>query len=432
MSNAARAPVIEAPDRQREPAEHPGKGSPPGAPLKTKRRWGGRLLGLGVLVLLGAALAYGTSRYYQQQKEVQATAEQRRDFVPHLRVGTVAASPPTIAVNLPATTLAFTAANIFARVSGYIQKRHVDIGDRVKKDQLLLEIYAPEIEHQISQAQAQLILSKQTLRQNEANRDLAQITWDRDRPLVRQGWVTQQQGSVDEQNLKAQEAAVAVSKATIDAQEAQIRILVTQKNYQSVNAPFDGIVTQRNVDVGDLVQGDTASTSTLLFTVMASSVIRTQVYVPQDQAMGLTPGVPAVVRVPEIPNRTFPGKVTRVADALQPGSRTLLAEIDIPNPDRVLSPGMYTSIELQVPRKTPSLLVPGQSVIFNSNGLQVGVVENGVVHFRKLTVLRDLGTELEVSDGVHPGDKVVLNPPVNLLDGSRVKARPQTPAQARE
>src|SRR5258706_252977 len=310
MSNAARAPVIEAPDRQREPAEHPGKGSPPGAPLKTKRRWGGRLLGLGVLVLLGAALAYGTSRYYQEQREVQATAEQRRDFVPHLRVGTVAASPPTIAVNLPATTLAFTAANIFARVSGYIQKRHVDIGDRVKKDQLLLEIYAPEIEHQISQAQAQLILSKQTLRQNEANRDLAQITCD--------------------------------------------------------------------------------------------------------------------------PNRTFPGKVTRVADALQPGSRTLLAEIDIPNPDRVLSPGMYTSIELQVPRKTPSLLVPGQSVIFNSNGLQVGVVENGVVHFRKLTVLRDLGTELEVSDSVHPGDKVVLNPPVNLLDGSRVKARPQTPAQARE
>jgi RND family efflux transporter MFP subunit len=187
-------------------------------------------------------------------------------------------------------------------------------------------------------------------------------------------------------------------------------------------APFDGVITQRNVDVGTLVQAD-ATTGTFMFTIMQANVIRAQVYVPQDQAYGLAPGVDAVVRVPEIPGLTFPGKVTRIADALQPGTRTLLTEVDIPNPDGALSPGMYCTIELHIPRKTPSLLVPADAVIFNSGGLQVAVVKNGVAHIRKISVARDLGTEIEVRDGVNPGDQVILNPPVNLVDGGRVIAR---------
>jgi RND family efflux transporter MFP subunit len=196
-------------------------------------------------------------------------------------------------------------------------------------------------------------------------------------------------------------------------------------------APFDGVITQRNVDVGTLVQAD-ATTGTFMFTIMQANVIRAQVYVPQDQAYGLAPGVDAVVRVPEIPGRTFPGKVTRIADALQPGTRTLLTEVDIPNPDGALSPGMYCTIELHIPRKTPSLLVPADAVIFNSGGLQVAVVEGGVAHIRKLSVARDLGTEVEVRDGVKPGDEVVLNPPVDLVDGGRVTARSDDKADAKK
>ena len=154
-----------------------------------------------------------------------------------------------------------------------------------------------------------------------------------------------------------------------------------------------------------------------------SHIIRTQVFVPQDQAFGLAPGVKAVVRVPEMPDRTFPGEVTRISDALQQGTRTLLVEIDVPNPDGALTPGIYCTVDLQIPRKSPSLLIPANAIIFNRDGLQVAVVENGVAHIRKISVTRDLGTQVEVRDGVKAGDQVILNPMVDLMDGSRVRTR---------
>jgi RND family efflux transporter MFP subunit len=190
--------------------------------------------------------------------------------------------------------------------------------------------------------------------------------------------------------------------------------------YQRVVAPFAGVITQRNVDIGSLMQAD-ATSGTFMFTIMQGNVIRTQVFVPQDQAFGLQPGIEAVVHVPEIPNRTFPGKVTRIANALQPGSRTLLTEIDIPNPDTTLSPGIYCTIELHIPRNTPSFKVSADAIIFNEAGLQVAGAENGVVHLRKVTIVRDLGKEVEVNSGVKGGDQVILNPAVDLVDGSKVR-----------
>jgi RND family efflux transporter MFP subunit len=192
-----------------------------------------------------------------------------------------------------------------------------------------------------------------------------------------------------------------------------------------VVAPFEGVITQRNVDIGSLVQAD-ATSGTFMFTIMQGNVIRTQVFVPQDQAFGLEPGIEAVVHVPEIPNRSFPGKVTRIANALQPGSRTLLTEIDIPNPDGTLSPGIYCTIELHIPRNTPSFKVSADAIIFNEAGLQVAVAENGVVHLRKVTIVRDLGKEVEINSGVKGGDQVILNPAVDLPDGSKVRLRQST------
>jgi RND family efflux transporter MFP subunit len=418
---------IDIPDREhKSTADYKTANVPMNRP-DTRRQWGGRVFGLGAFLLLGAGLAFGASRSYSQQRQVMATAEQIREFVPSVRVAPVQASDATVRVSLPATTSAFSVANMYARASGYIDKRYIDIGDRVKEGQLLVEIVAPELDHQISQAEATLIQLRAAVEQAQANRKLAQVTWDRDKGLVEKGWVTAQQGDVDLFTLQAREAGLGVALANVTAQEAQLQVLRQQKAYQRVVAPFDGVVTQRNVEVGDLVHADTTN-GTFLFTVMQSDVIRAQVYVPQDSAFGLRPGVDAVVRVPEIPRRTFPGKVTRIAEALEAGTRTLLTEIDIPNPDGALQPGSYCIIELKIPRKTPSFLVSADAIIFNQNGPQVAVLEGGTAHIRKVSVTRDLGTQVEVDDGLEQGEQVIINPPVTLVDGSKVRPRAQQTA----
>jgi RND family efflux transporter MFP subunit len=394
----------------------------PPAPKSGRGKW----LGIGALLALLAGLGLGAWGYREQHRQVADAAVQHENYVPKLRVATIKPSDPTVVVTLPATTAAFAQANIFARASGYIDKRNVDIGDNVKAGELLAHITAPEIEHQIQQAQASIGQSQAALQQAQANAELANVTWGRDKPLVQQGWVTKQQGSVDEQTLQAQQAAVGVAQQNLAAQQAQLKVLQQQQDYQSVVAPFDGTITQRNIDVGSLVQAD-ATTGTFMFTIMQSNVIRTYVHVPQDAAFGLEPGVGAKVRVPEIPGREFPAKVTRVADALEPNTRTLLAEVDIPNPDGALSPGIYCAVELDILRKVPSLTVPADAVVFNADGLRVAVLENGTAHFQKIAVTRDLGTAVEVSEGVKPGDQVILNPPVNLAEGEKVDVRPETP-----
>src|SRR5215472_12088512 len=207
------------------------------------KRWGGRIALFGLVVVGAGALASGAWSHYAQERQTIAIAEQERDFAPQVRVASVQSSGNTQLVTLPATTSAFASANIYARASGYIGKRQVDIGDRVKTGQLLAEIVAPELDHQIAQAEATLGQLRWALQQAEANRELAKVTWDRDRPLVDKGWVTAQQGTIDQQTLKAQEAAVSVAQANITAEEAQLQVLHQQKLYQSVVAPFDGVVT---------------------------------------------------------------------------------------------------------------------------------------------------------------------------------------------
>src|SRR5271167_377556 len=398
-------------DRRTEPSP-----APKGQTRPRSKRW---ILGVGVALVLAGALGYGGWRDYSQRQEAVAVVQQRTDFVPTVQVAPVRASSDPMIVTLPGTTYAYEAANIYARANGYIQRRNVDIGDQVKAGDLLAELTAPELDHQISQAQATLVQAQATLRQNQAGKQLAQVTNDRIGTLVKQGWATTQLGDTDRLSLEAQDAAVGVAQANIEAQQSMIRVLTQQKAYQRVIAPFDGVITQRAVDVGSLVQAG----STFMFTLMHSHIIRTQVFVPQDQAFGLAPGVKAVVRVPEMPDRTFPGEVTRISDALQQGTRTLLVEIDVPNPDGALTPGIYCTVDLQIPRKSPSLLVPANAIIFNRDGLQVAVVENGIAHIQKISVTRDLGTQVEVRDGVKAGDQVILNPTVDLVDGSRVRPR---------
>jgi RND family efflux transporter MFP subunit len=372
----------------------------------------------------------GARGNYAQRQEVTATAKQERDFVPTLRVATVEPSPGTVSVSLPGTTAAFAAASIYARATGYIAKRNVDIGDRVKAGDLLAQLAVPELDAQIAQNEATLEQLKSALDEAKAGHELARVTWGRDEPLVNKGWVTQQQGTVDVQTVKSREAAVAVAQYNVTAQQHLLQQLRQNRNYASVVAPFDGVITQRNVDVGTLVQGN-ATSGTFMFEIMQEDVIRVRVYVPQDAAFGVTPGVDAIVRVPEIPDREFPSKVARIADALQAGTRTLLTEIDIPNPDGALPPGIYCAVELHIPHKSPSVSVPADAMIFDRNGMQVALFSNGKAEFRKVRVKRDFGTRVELVTGIKAGDQVILNPPVNLVDGGKVQARAEDTAANR-
>jgi RND family efflux transporter MFP subunit len=406
---AARGPDGEAPEHH---PEHRGA-------VRPRRGW---WLAVGVVVLMGAAVTMGVVRHYTQHRAVIEAAEQHGANIPAVHTGVVRESGKVMTVTLPATTLAFNSANIYGRASGYIAKRYVDIGSRVKAGDPLVDVVAPELDHQIAQAQANIAQAEATLRQAEANRELAKVTRARSSTLAPAGYATQQQADNDRLSYRAQEQAVAAADANMVAQRAQLQVLQQQKAYQQVVAPFDGVVTQRNVDVGSLVQADNGN-GTALFAMVHSDVIRVQVYVPQDAAVGVAPGVETTVRVPELPGRSFRGTVTRIADSLQLGTSTLLTEIDVANSDGVLTPGIYCTVTLEIPRRVPSLIVPGAAVIFNRNGLQVAVVENGAVHVRKITVVRDFGTEVEAIDGVKNGDVVVLNPWADLVDGSPVEIR---------
>jgi RND family efflux transporter MFP subunit len=403
-----------------EPANKAAKSQRPRS--RARRGLGGSVFATGAFLLLTAGIALGATRHHSKQQQVSATADQTRHFAPTVAVAPVVASPLVSSVTLPGTTAAFAAANIYARATGYIDQRNVDIGDHVKQGELLAELAVPELDEQISQNEATLEQLKAAVQQAQANATLAQATWGRDKPLLRDGWVTGHQGDIDLQTVKADEAAVSVAQANVSAQERLLRVLRQNRAYASVVAPFDGIITQRNVDVGSLVQGN-ANTGTFMFEIMQKDVIRVWVYVPQDAAFGVAPGVEAIVRVPELPNRQFPGKVTRIADALQSGTRTLLTEIDIPNPDGALPPGIYCSVELRIPRKTPSFLIPAEALLFNRNGLQAAVVKDGKAEIRNVEVTRDLGTRVEVDAGLKAGERVILNPPVTLVDGSKVQPR---------
>ena len=407
------------PPRPLLPRPDPDTGPPPSVP----RRRGGpgrRLLGLGVLTLLMASLSLGIWGHYEQHRQVIDTAEQQANFVPSVRVDEVRQRLGRVYVTLPATTLGFVEANVYARASGYVLKRYVDIGDHVKAGQLLAEITAPEVEAQVAQYQNSLQQAHATKNQNQAQQLLDQVTWGRDSVLVNQGWVTKEQGDTDRYSLQAQQHATNAAHYSAEAMQAQLSYFNQQKIYQQVVAPFDGVITQRNIDVGSLITAD-AIGGTSMFAMTHSDVIRVWVYVPQDSAFGVKPGIEAVIRVPAMPNLTFHGSVTRIADALQPGTRTLLTEVDVPNLDGALQPGVYCTVELKIPRTSPALIVPASAIIFNQNGMQVAVVENGIAHLHKVATTTDYGTEVEVSEGVKDGDQVILQPPVNLADGDKVQ-----------
>jgi RND family efflux transporter MFP subunit len=374
---------------------------------------------LGALILVALLTAYGAWGQVQRHMAALETLQQQQNMVPHVRIATVKVTDTPRMLDLPGNIQAFDSATVYARATGYIAKRDVDIGSKVHAGDVLALIAAPDLDQQLIQARAQLLQMQASIAQVTANKELAQRTNTRTVQLVEQGWQSKQQADTDRLTFAAQTAALKVAEANYEAQKAQVSRLEELTGFEKVTAPFDGVISQRQVDVGSLVTADVSS-GTPLFSIVRSDVLRIQIYVPQDSAFGIKDGASAEVRVPEIPSRGFQGKVARNAKSLQPGTRTLLTEVDVDNADGTLMPGLYCTVRLAIPRPQPVITVPAQAVIFSKDGLSVAVDEDGIVRLRHLDVLADQGAEVEVRAGLNPNDQIILNPPIGATDGMRV------------
>ncbi len=226
-------------------------------------------------------------------------------------------------------------------------------------------------------------------------------------------------------------AGVRVAAANLEAQKAQVSRLEQLTSFERVTAPFDGVITARQIDTGSLVTADTAN-GTPLFSIARINTLRVQAYVPQDAALAIKDGSQADVTVPEIPGRTFHGTVARNANALQAGTRTLLTEVDIDNPDGTLHPGLYCTVRFSLPRTQSVTIVPAEAVIFDERGLSVAVFADGKAHLRHIELAADNGVQVEIKQGLNAGERVILNPPVALADGMRVKATDADAAEDRK
>jgi len=388
---------------------------------KTRKRLA-RRIGAGAVATLAALLAIGTVQHYATHHAAVAAMEARRDAVPQVRVEPVKVTASARDLSLPGTLSPFDAATIYARQSGYVAERKVDIGSKVKAGDVLAVVSAPEIDDQLNQARAQLVQLQAALKQAQANRNLAQVTDKRTAALVEQGWASKQQGDTDRSSLQSQDAAVSVAQANIVAQQAQVARLEKEQAYEQVIAPFDGVITQRSIDTGSLVTADSTSGSPM-FAIARTNLMRVQVQVPQDAALGLKEGVVADLTVSEIPGRVFKGHVARTADALQAGTRTLLVEVDIDNADGALAANMYGTVRFEVPRSNPVIQIPAEALIFNKDGTQVAVYDNGKAEIRKVTLAEDDGDHVAIATGLQPTDKVIVSLPVDLTDGARVTIR---------
>jgi len=407
-SDAADARTSASPEAREDPALS-----------RARRRAAIRLGGTTVAVVL-AMVGWGAWTHIARSASAEAALLTRQNAVPLVRAMEVKTDAGPRIIDLPGTMQAFDAATLFARATGYIAKRNVDIGSQVHAGDVLVVIAAPDLDQQLAQARAQLGQMQAALLQAEAGRSLADITNQRTSRMVQEGWNSRQQGDQDRTAVTTQAAGVRVAQANIVAQQAQMDRLVALTSFERVLAPFDGVITSRQVDVGTLVTADQSS-GTPLFSIARTDVLRVQVYVPQEHFFALKDGQDATITVPQLPGRVFHGTVARNAGALATNTRTLLAEVDVDNSDKALSPGLYGIVHFQQRRDAPAVFVPSEAIIFNKDGLSAAVVADGHATIRHLTVEADDGAQVEVRAGLKPGDRIILNPPVNLTPGMRVR-----------
>jgi RND family efflux transporter MFP subunit len=383
----------------------------------------------GLLVVLGLLAAgtfvglffYGYLPQSKRQAELVQNAKTEGTTVLEVTASKVVKASGTSQLVLPGNIQAVAEAPILARATGYLKKRYVDIGDHVKEGQLVAEIDAPELTQQLQQAKASveqasalLEQSNAALQQGRANEQLAKTTAQRYANLVQRGAVAKQdndnfqaQWEAQRANVLALEKAVMAAKSNIAVATANVSRLNEVDMHRMVTAPFAGVITLRNVDVGALVNEG----STLLYRVAQTNRVRTYVNVPQSESAGMKLGVKATLSISELPSKKFEGVITHTSDSLDPSSRTLLVEIQLDNQAGLLKPGMYAQVAFKMSRKEPPLLIKADTLLIRADGPQVAkILPDQTIHFQKITVGRDFGETIEILAGLEEGDMVVANP----------------------
>ncbi|HEY6989404.1 MAG TPA: efflux RND transporter periplasmic adaptor subunit [Bryobacteraceae bacterium] len=391
---------------------------------------------LGVVVAIIIAFLGGYIPLAKRKALIAGEALERQEALPRVRVVQLTRAPRASEMELPGNIQAITEAPILARANGYIKRRMADIGDRVVAGQPLVEIEAPELDEQVRQAQAAREQARAglegalaNLEQGKANMELARVTAQRYASLVTQGAVSRQENDVYQAQYHAQtasvnalEKAIAAQRSNVGAAEANLARLESMRSYRLVIAPFAGVITLRNVDVGALV----TTGSTLLFRIAQMDTLRIYINVPQSNASFVRQGETATLRVSNLPGRIFTGAIARTANSLDPGSRTMLVEVHVANRDGALLPGMYAQVSLSNTRDHPPLLLPSDALVVRPEGTLVATVDSDhTVHLRKIQVGRDYGDRMEVVSGLQQGDTVIPSPGDLAREGLKVDPVPE-------
>jgi RND family efflux transporter MFP subunit len=366
------------------------------------------------LFLVGIAVVLviiGIFTLLQRREQYNALAkETERVSVPTVAVIHPAVEPAQEDLVLPSTLQAYTESPIYARTSGYLKKWYRDIGSHVRQGELLADIETPEVDQQLSQARADLGTS-------EANENLSRITSTRYEELIKTDGVSKQEVDNAVGDLEAK-------VASMKSAEANVRRLEDLESFKHIYAPFSGVITRRSVDTGTLINAGNGGASQQLFSLAQTDPIRVYVSVPEAYASSIRAGLGAFLELTQYPGQKFQGKVVRTAESIDPGTRTLLTEVDVPNHNGALLPGGYSQAHLQVKVTGARLAVPVNALLFRSEGLRAVVVDaNHKTHLKSLSVGRDYGTTLEVLQGLDAADWIVLNPADSLEEGQEVHVK---------
>ena len=358
------------------------------------------------LILVVALL--GSGIWSRVKARTALNAETAQVALPSVSVVSPKQTGPADEIILPGNVQPFISSPIYARTNGYLKKWYVDIGAPVKKGHLLAVIDTPEVDQQLEQSLSNLNTAK-------ANLTLAAITKNRYQGLLGKNAVAQQ----DVDNAVGTYNA---NKAIVQANQANVKQLQALKSFQKIYAPFDGVVTARNTDIGDLINsGSSSGVKTDLFHIVQPGKLRVYVNVPQEYSQGIKTGMTADLSLAEFPGRKFQGNLVRTAQAINMTTRTLLVEIDVDNPTGTLLTGSYAEVHLKVPTKASTLLLPVNTLLFRTEGLRVGVVKDGKVMLAEVTPGHDFGNQVEIVSGLKPDDKVIINPPDSIVSGQRVQ-----------
>lgn len=412
------------------PAARAKQGARP-QPQRPASRTGHRIQ----IFVAGVAIALVAAFFIVYHARQQATADLAQDtkeqaaLLPAVIVSVAEKAPAATSLTLPGNTAAWHESTIFARVSGYVAQWLVDIGDHVKKDQVLATIDTPDLDAELSAAQAKLESAKADVKVRQAEAAFAKTTYERWRNSPT-GVVSQQERDSKKADFGSTTAQLNAALANVDADQGNVDRLTALTQFKKVRAPYDGTIIERRIDIGNLVTAGSTTNTTLLYRMSQDDPMRVYVDAPQSVAADTTVGLPATMTANDLPHKNFTGKIARTSNAIDPRARTLRVEVDVPNPNDLLVPGLYVQVTFEL-KARGNVVVPASAMNFRSSGPQVAVVgTDDRVMFHDVAIARDDGNVLELSSGVAPGDRIVLNISSAIANGTKVTVTEQQTAGA--